>query len=50
MIERGYNNVKTVEGGGGAMEKYFTHFKAIDGGRLIDPMTGTVVPYKPMFK
>ena len=48
MIERGYNNVKIIygggEGGGVAMEKYFDYYR---GGKIISPLTGkktTVIP------
>jgi len=37
MIENGYDNVKTVSGGGEAMEKIFDHYK---NGKLIRPSRG----------
>ena len=46
-MKRGYRNVKTVEGGGAAMEKYFDHYKATyDGGEIISPLTGKVFKIK----
>jgi hypothetical protein len=35
MMGLGYDNVKTVEGGGQAMEKYFMYYR---NGKLINPM------------
>jgi hypothetical protein len=40
MIEIGYENVRTVAGGGAAMEKFFEYYRA---GRIINPITGTVI-------
>jgi hypothetical protein len=43
MIKMGFKNVKNVDGGGEALEKYFEHYKS---GKIINPITGkvTVVP------
>jgi hypothetical protein len=47
MIERGYTNVKTVQGGGRAMEKFFDHYgKTYDGGKITNPRTGQVIDIK----
>jgi hypothetical protein len=47
MMERGYRNVKPVQGGGDAMEKFFEYYlKAWDGGRIINPITGKVIVIK----
>jgi hypothetical protein len=43
MIEIGYENVRTVAGGGAAMEKYFEYYRA---GRIINPITGKVTVIK----
>jgi hypothetical protein len=40
MIEIGYENVRTVAGGGAAMEKFFEYYR---GGRIINPITGSVI-------
>jgi len=40
----GFKNVKTVAGGGGAMEKFFEYYR---GGEIINPITGTVINIKP---
>jgi len=40
----GYSNVKTVQGGGQAMEKYFEYYRA---GRIKDPATGKEILLKP---
>lgn len=41
MIEIGFGNVRTVSGGGAAMEKYFDYYnKTYYGGKIISPMTG----------
>jgi hypothetical protein len=48
MIEKGFKNVKTVRGGGAAMEKFFDHYaKTYNGGKIISPATGKVTPLKP---
>jgi hypothetical protein len=50
MIEQGYTNVKTVQGGGSAMEKFFDYYR---GGKIISPMTGQQFDanrFKPKFK
>jgi hypothetical protein len=39
MIENGYENVKTVSGGGAAMEKVFDYYL---NGKLISPGSGSV--------
>jgi hypothetical protein len=48
MIDRGYQNVKVVygggEGGGRLMEKYFDYYR---GGKIISPMTGKVTIMNP---
>jgi hypothetical protein len=48
MIDRGYQNVKVVygggEGGGALMEKYFDYYR---GGKIISPTTGKVIPVIP---
>lgn len=44
MIEKGFKNVKTVYEGGWEMEKYFEYYR---GGRVINPLTGTVIVVKP---
>jgi hypothetical protein len=48
MIQRGYENVKVVdgggEGGGARMEKYFDYYR---GGKAISPMTGKVTTVIP---
>jgi galactokinase/mevalonate kinase-like predicted kinase len=36
--------VKTVQGGGQAMEKYFEYYR---GGKVVNPMTGKVIYVKP---
>lgn len=47
MIERGYRNVKTVHGGGAAMEKFFDHYhKTWYGGKIISPATGKEIDIK----
>jgi len=43
MIEKGYENVKTVKGGGKAMEGYFEYYR---GGKIINPITGKVIIIK----
>jgi hypothetical protein len=40
MIEIGFENVRTVVGGGAAMEKYFEYYR---GGKIINPITGKVI-------
>ena len=50
MIKQGYTNVRTVQGGGQAMEKFFDYYK---GGKIISPMTGQVIDmnrFKPKLK
>lgn len=43
-MKKGYRNVKTVQGGGRAMEKYFDHYHATHyGGKIIKPQTGQVI-------
>jgi len=44
MIKKGFENVKAVSGGGSEMEKYFEYYRA---GRIINPLTGTVIVVKP---
>lgn len=44
MIEKGFTNVKTVSGGGEAMEKFFEYYR---GGKVIDPITGKVTVITP---
>jgi len=44
MIEIGFENVKTVAGGGAAMEKFFEYYRA---GKIINPITGKVIVVKP---
>ncbi len=44
MIQKGFKNVKTVSGGGGAMEKFFEYYW---DGKIINPITGTVIAVKP---
>jgi hypothetical protein len=44
MIERGYSSVKTIMGGGQAMERVFDYYK---GGKMISPMTGKEIVLKP---
>jgi hypothetical protein len=39
MIEIGFENVRTVAGGGAAMEKFFEYYRA---GKVINPLTGKV--------
>jgi hypothetical protein len=47
MRKRGYRNVKAVDGGGKAMEKYFEHYHSTYyGGKIINPITGKVVELK----
>jgi hypothetical protein len=47
MIERGYTNVRAVQGGGRAMEKIFDHYGATYyGGRIVNPRTGKVIEMK----
>jgi hypothetical protein len=41
MIAKGWGNVRTVSGGGAAMEKFFDHYhKTYYGGKIISPTTG----------
>jgi hypothetical protein len=43
-MKQGYKNVKTVRGGGRAMEKYFDSYHAIRGGaKIISPSTGKAI-------
>jgi hypothetical protein len=49
MIENGFKNVKTVRGGGAAMEKFFDHY-GVDytgRGKIIGPKTGEKFGVKP---
>jgi len=47
MIEQGYGNVKSVRGGGFAMEKFFDRFEWTHyGGKIINPRTGQVIEMK----
>jgi hypothetical protein len=47
MVERGYENVKTVDGGGAAMEKIFDYYnKTYYGGKIVNPRTGQVIDIK----
>jgi len=39
----GFKNVKTVHGGGQAMEKYFEYYRS---GKIINPITGKVIDMK----
>lgn len=42
--KKGYRNVKTVQGGGKAMERYFDHFQGTYyGGKIVKPITGKVI-------
>jgi hypothetical protein len=42
--EKGYRNVKTVRGGGEAMEKYFEYYHRTHyGGKIVNPFTGKVI-------
>jgi hypothetical protein len=44
MISLGYENVKTVKGGGAALEKYFDYYR---GGKIFRPSKGKIdKPYK----
>ncbi len=47
MINKGYENVKMVhgggEGGGVKMEKYFEYYR---DGKIINPITGKVIKIK----
>jgi hypothetical protein len=53
MIDQGYPNVKTVQGGGRTMEKFFDYYR---GGKIVRPMTGDTIntdlyePKKHKFK
>jgi hypothetical protein len=48
MIERDYGNVRTVSGGGEAMEKFFDYYKkTYYGGKIISPLTGKEIVIKP---
>lgn len=40
MIEIGFGNVRTVAGGGAAMEQFFEYYRS---GKLINPLTGKVI-------
>jgi hypothetical protein len=44
MIEKGFNNVKIISGGGDAAEKFFEYYRS---GRIINPITGKVIVIKP---
>jgi hypothetical protein len=43
MISQGYANVKTVQGGGRAMEKIFDYYR---GGKIVSPSRGTSIDAK----
>jgi hypothetical protein len=43
-MERGYRNVKTVQGGGSAMEKLFDYYRS---GKIISPISGKEITVKP---
>ena len=43
MIGKGYGNVRTVVGGGAAMEKLFEYYR---DEKIINPMTGVVIKLK----
>ena len=43
MIEKGYENVRTIVGGGAAMEKFFEYYR---DEKIINPMTGVVIKLK----
>lgn len=48
MIEKGFRNVKIVQGGsatsaGEELEKYFEYYR---GGKIINPITGKVIVIK----
>jgi len=43
MIEKGYDNVRAVAGGGAAMEKFFEYYR---DEKIINPITGTVIKLK----
>jgi len=48
MMEKGFKNVRPVKGGGAALEKYMEYYlKTWDGGRIINPITGTTIAVKP---
>ena len=44
MIKMGFRNVKTVEGGGEAMEKYFEYYR---GGKIVNPITRKEILINP---
>jgi len=51
MIARGWGNVRTVLGGGAAMEKFFDHYKkTYYGGKIISPTTGKEIHLGSMEK
>ena len=43
MIEIGFENVRTVAGGGAAMEKFFEYYR---DEKIINPITGVVIKLK----
>ena len=44
MIKMGFRNVKSVEGGGVALEKFFEYYR---GGKIVNPITGKITVIKP---
>jgi len=47
MIQMGFKNVKSVAGGGQAMEKYFEHYwSTAYKTEIINPITGVVIRLK----
>jgi len=45
MLQLGFTNVRIVQEGGHALEKYFEYLA--EGDRIINPMTGKVIFLKP---
>ncbi len=48
MIEKGFKNVKTIRGGGAAMEKFFDRYeRTYYGAKIVSPRTGKETIVKP---
>lgn len=46
-LKRGYNNVKTVKGGGRAMEKIFDYYQTTHGGfKIVSPISGKITKFE----
>ena len=46
MIKMGFTNVKVVNGGGRAMQKYFEYYVSTSVTKIVNPITGKVTVLK----